>query len=106
MRADFYRWRNNRLLRRQTIAMFGQEGTDGWILAEFDSAVVRLGSGLHTAELSQEVRANGPIRLVGNHGLRVDLNKKFYPCIWSANFSVRRGARARTSDRRRELHER
>src|SRR5678816_3870831 len=91
-------------MRRQTIAMFGQESTDGGVFAESNSAVVRFGSGLDTAELSQEVRANGPIRLVGNHGLRVDLIKECQPGFGSANLGVRRGAPDRTTDRRRELH--
>src|SRR6476620_1994427 len=84
---------------------FGQESTDGRVVAEANSAVVRLGGSLRAAELSQEVRANGPIRLVGNHGLRVDLIKKSQHSFGSTNFSVRRGACDRTSDRRRELHE-
>ena len=58
-----------------TIAAFRQESTDGGVVAESNSAVVRLGGGLRTAELSEEVRANGPIRLVGNHHLRIDLIK-------------------------------
>jgi len=96
---------NDRLLKPQTITTFGQESTDGGVIAEADSAIVRLGSSLRAAELSQEVRANGPIWLVGNHGLRVDLIKKSQPGFGSANFGVRRGACDRTSDRRRELHE-
>src|SRR5829696_8267324 len=85
--------------------MFGQESTDGGVVAESNSAVVRLGSGLRTAELSQEMRANGPIRLIGNHGLRVDVIKESQTCFGSSNFGVRRGARHRTSDRGRELYE-
>src|SRR5688500_11127078 len=67
---------NDRLLRRQTIATFGQESTNGGVIAESNGKVVRLGSGLRAAELSQEVSANGPIGLVGNHRLRVDLIKE------------------------------
>ena len=85
--------------------MFGKESTDGGVLAESNGAVVRFGSSLRTAELSQEVRANGPIRLVGNHGLRVDLIKESQPCFGSVDFGLRSGACDRTSDRRRELHE-
>ena len=85
--------------------MFGQESTDSGILAEADRAVIGFGGGMWAAELSQKVRANGPIRLVGNHGLRVYLIKESQPYFGSMNFGVRRGARDRTSDRRGELHE-
>jgi hypothetical protein len=55
--------------------------------------------------LSQEVRANGPVRLIGSHDLWVDLIKESQPCFGTQDFRVRCGARDRTSDRRRELHE-
>ena len=56
--------------------MCGQESTHSGILAKADRAVVGFGGGVRAVELSQEVRAYGPIRLVGNHGLRVDLIKE------------------------------
>jgi hypothetical protein len=49
--------RTDRLLTGETILTFGQESTDGGILAESNSAVVRVGGGLRATELLQEVCA-------------------------------------------------
>src|SRR5262245_34992373 len=56
-----------------TSAAFEKEGADRVIVGETNRAVEGLGGLMRTAQLPQQVSANGPVGLVGDHRMRIDL---------------------------------
>jgi hypothetical protein len=56
-----------------TSAAFEKEGADRVVVAQTNRAVEGLGGLMRTVQLPQQVSADGPVGLVGDHRVRIDL---------------------------------
>src|SRR5262249_62222590 len=76
-----------------------KECADSVVVGETDRAVEGLGGLMRTVLLPQQVGANGPVGLVGNHRVRIDLIQQRQSGLGPVNLGMRRGARHGSADR-------
>src|SRR5215472_11157892 len=81
-----------------TSAAFEKEGADRVIIGETNRTVEGLGGVMRTAQLPQQVSANGPIGLVGDHRMRIDLIQQRQSGFSPVDFGMRGRARHGSAD--------
>src|SRR5215813_4939672 len=72
-----------------TPAAFEKEGADRVIVGETNRAVEGLGGLMRTVQLPQQVSANGPVGLVGDHRMRIDLIQQRQSGLNPVDFGMR-----------------
>src|SRR5262245_47262145 len=81
-----------------TWAAFEKEGADRGIVGETNRAIESLGGLMRTVQLPQQVSANGPVGLVGDHGMRIDLIQQRQSGLSPVDFGMRSRARHGSAD--------
>src|SRR5215831_9262879 len=88
-----------------TPAAFEKEGADRVVVGETNRAVEGLGGLMRTVQLPQQVSANGPVRLVGDHRTCIDLIQQPQSGLSSVDFGMRGRACHGSADGWRELRQ-
>src|SRR5262245_8514648 len=81
-----------------TSASFEKEGADRVVVGETNRAVEGLGGVMRTVPLPQQVSANGPVGLVGDHRMRIDLIQQRQSGLSPVDFGMRSRARHGSAD--------
>ena len=81
-----------------TSAAFEKEGADRVVVGETNRAVEGLGGLMRTVQLPQQVSANGPVGLVGDHRMRIDLIQQRQSGLSPVDFGMRSRARHGSAD--------
>src|SRR5215813_4331800 len=81
-----------------TSAAFEKEGADRVVDAETNRAVEGLGGLMRTVQSPQHFSPNGPVGLVGDHRMRLDLIQQRQPDFSPVDFGMRSGARHGSAD--------
>src|SRR5499426_4821527 len=76
-----------------TSASFEKEGADRVVVGEANRAVEGLGGLMRTVPLPQQVSANCPVGLVGDHRMRIDLIQQRQSGLSPVDFGMRSRAR-------------
>jgi hypothetical protein len=79
-------------------AAFEKEGADGVVVRETNCAVEGLGGLMRTVQLPQQMSANGPVGLVGDHRMRIDLIQQRQSGLSPVDFGMRSRARHGSAD--------
>src|SRR5215467_11164101 len=72
-----------------TSAAFEKEGADRVIVGETNRAVEGLGGLMRTVQLPQQLSANGPVGLVRDHRMRIDLIQQRESGLSPVDFGMR-----------------
>jgi hypothetical protein len=81
-----------------TSAASEKEGADRVIVGETNRAVEGLGGLMRPVQLPQQVSANGPVGLVGDHRMRIDLIQQRQSGLSPVDFGMRGRARHGSAD--------
>jgi hypothetical protein len=79
-------------------AAFEKEGADRVVVGETNRAVEGQGGLMRTVQSPQQVSANGPVGLVGDHRMRIDLIQQRQSVLSAVDFGMRRRARHGSAD--------
>jgi hypothetical protein len=79
-------------------APFEKECADRVVFGKTNRAVKGLGSLVCTVPLPQQVSANGPVGLVGDHRMRIDLIQQRQSGLCPLDFGMRSRARHGSAD--------
>ena len=79
-------------------AAFEKEGADRVVVGETNRAVEGLGGLMRTVQLPRQVSANGPVGLVGDHRMRIDLIQQRQSGLSPVDFGMRSRARHGSAD--------
>src|SRR5262245_17764124 len=71
-----------------TSAAFEKEGADRVIVGETNRAVEGLGGLMRTVQSPHQLSANGPVGLVGNHRMRIDLIQQRQSRLSPVHFGI------------------
>ena len=81
-----------------TSAPFEKEGADRVVVGETNRAVKGLGGLMRTFQLPQQVSANGPVGLIGDHRKRINLIQQSQSGSSPVDFGMRSRTRHRRAD--------
>jgi hypothetical protein len=81
-----------------TSPAFEKEGADRVIVGETNRAVEGLGGRMRTIQLPQQVSANGPVGLVRDHRMRIDLVQQRQSGLSPVEFGMRGRVRHGSAD--------